>query len=862
MSNLNLSINIGAVDQASQVFRSVGTAFKSLASGDIVGASLVAGTAIAAIGGTVIKMTADYEQSMNKVQALTGASTDQMQQFDAGLKSLSTTTGVVPKQLADGLYNVVSAGYQGKDAMTVLELATKDSVIGMTNASVTTKSLAALLAQFSLGAKDATRVNGEMLETVTLGSGTFEQYSSSIVKAASSASQFHESMETMNAAYATLTSNQINAAQASTDFQQSLKVMDGNIGAVSKSLSKSGIAFDEAKFNAMDYGHKVVYLNTALDEANAKHIHVTGITLQAAQAVSTIAQHIGTYNKDLATLSDKQAMGQKTQEAWTVTQQGFNVSMQRLQAAVDVLMISIGTNLLPVLGQIAAAVTTGITAFSNWIVTNHVLADASQAVKTAIDFVKTAINDGKTAVQNIEGAIKSVISWFKTWGPVILSAASPIIAFFIPALIKAGVEAVVNGVKIAANFIKSLITTGVEAVVNGAKLTVSFVQSMIKAGIEAVVNGAKITANFIKSLIQTGVEGWQAAGKMMAFIGNMIKAGVEAVIAGAKVAASFVANMVKAGAEAVVAGAKIVANFVGSMLAAGAQAALAGIKIVASFVASLITTGIQAIISAGIMLSTLVPSLLATAAAALAATWPFLLIAAVVAVVVIGVILAIQHWAQIMAWLQGVLQAFWGWIVGLGNGIVNVWNNLKSGVVGALQGLWNFINGFFGGLPGQALQWGIGIIQGFINGIKNMLGAVGNAASSVVNTVKNFLGFHSPAKEGPGMELDLWPRNMVASYAKGLQAGVPQIQAAMNLLVKPLAVMGQPAHAGVSGPVAAPAGASGGGGGVNNFYITLQSAALSKRDASQLADQLVDEISKKTRRSGNLVTWTSGGKFG
>src|SRR5438445_4245011 len=101
MSDLSLNINIGAVDAASQVFRSVGSAFKSLASGDIVGASIVAGTAIAAIGGTAIKMAADYEQSMNKVQALTGASTGQMQQFDAGLKQLSTTTGVVPKQLAD-----------------------------------------------------------------------------------------------------------------------------------------------------------------------------------------------------------------------------------------------------------------------------------------------------------------------------------------------------------------------------------------------------------------------------------------------------------------------------------------------------------------------------------------------------------------------------------------------------------------------------------------------------------------------------------------------------------------------------------------------------------------------------------------
>src|SRR5260370_13514773 len=180
--------------------------------------------------------------------------------------------------------------------MNLLALATKDSVIGMTNASTTTKSLTALLAQFGLGAQDANRVNGEMLETVTLGSGTFEQYAQSIVKAASAASQHRESMETMNAAYATLTSSQINAAQTSTDFQQSLKVVDGGISTVAKSLHKSGIAFDQTKFNAMHYGHKVGTLNTALEEANAKHVKVTGVTIQAAQAIDTISKHISNEN--------------------------------------------------------------------------------------------------------------------------------------------------------------------------------------------------------------------------------------------------------------------------------------------------------------------------------------------------------------------------------------------------------------------------------------------------------------------------------------------------------------------------------------------------------------------------------------
>jgi TP901 family phage tail tape measure protein len=357
MTDLSLRILLQAQDMSmsSVVQSAMGTVKKVLsdiASGNITGGIVDAlvgiGTAAVGIGIKATQMAADYQQSMNKVQALTGASTDQMNQFDGQLKQLAMETGVAPKALADGLYNVISAGYKGGDAMTVLSLATKDSVIGMTSATVTTDALTNVMASFGKQAKDATGVNGEMLETVTLGKSTFEQYASTIVKSASAASQFHVSMETMNAAFATMTSSGIKAAQASTDFQASLKVMDGNIGTVTKSLNKSGIAFDETKFNAMDYGHQVVYLNSALEEANAKHVKVTGVTLQAAQAINTIAGHISTYNTDLATLSDKQAMAAKTQQAWAITQQGFNVSMQRLQATMQVVMIDLGQKLLPI----------------------------------------------------------------------------------------------------------------------------------------------------------------------------------------------------------------------------------------------------------------------------------------------------------------------------------------------------------------------------------------------------------------------------------------------------------------------------------------------------------------------------------
>lgn len=370
-SNLNLSLTISAIDQASSVISSVGNAIQQLASGNVVQGLMGIGQAIVQVGAQATQMAADYQQSMNMIQSLTGANTQQMAQYDSQLKQLSVDAGVAPTQLSQGLYNVMSAGYSGGDAMRVLALATEDAKIGMTDSATTTNALTNVMKSFGVQASDATRVNGEMLATVTAGKSTFSQYANSITTAASTSTQFHESMETMNAAWATLTSSGISAGQATTDYDQSLRIMDGNIGTVAKSLNKSGIAFSEAKFNTLDYGGKVQMLSQALDKAASEHVRVTGATQQGAQAIQTIAKNMSTYNNDLATFSNKAEMAKKTQDAWAITQQGFNQKMSQLNAAFSNMMIAIGNKLLPILGKLAGAITPLIVGFTNWINGSH-----------------------------------------------------------------------------------------------------------------------------------------------------------------------------------------------------------------------------------------------------------------------------------------------------------------------------------------------------------------------------------------------------------------------------------------------------------------------------------------------------------
>lgn len=146
-----------------------------------------------------------------------------------------------------------------------------------------------------------------------------------------------------------------------------------------------------------------------------------------------------------------------------------------------------------------------------------------------------------------------------------------------------------------------------------------------------------------------------------------------------------------------------------------------------------------------------------------------------------------QIFKSIWDGIAGILKAVWNGIKGLFTSQLeniqtlwtNTWNTVKTffsnlwdSITWVLQGAWTGItNGVSNGaktvvstvkeLPSRAVQAlgnighvlfdaGKNLIQGFINGIKNMFGAVANVArnigSKAVNGIKGVLGIHSPSK--------------------------------------------------------------------------------------------------------------------
>lgn len=116
-------------------------------------------------------------------------------------------------------------------------------------------------------------------------------------------------------------------------------------------------------------------------------------------------------------------------------------------------------------------------------------------------------------------------------------------------------------------------------------------------------------------------------------------------------------------------------------------------------------------------------------------------------------------WNAISSFVSGVVNKIKSFVVNgfnsLRSGATTALQRLKSGATNLLNSLLSFVRNipsrivsFFTSLPGRLYDVGKRIMQGLINGIKSMFGAIGNAVSGAVSKITNLWPF-SPAKEGP-----------------------------------------------------------------------------------------------------------------
>lgn len=235
-----------------------------------------------------------------------------------------------------------------------------------------------------------------------------------------------------------------------------------------------------------------------------------------------------------------------------------------------------------------------------------------------------------------------------------------------------------------------------------------------------------------------------------------------------------------------------------------------------------------------------------------------MLIGALIAVVVAGIILAVQHWGDISKWLTGVwhnvsvwFEGFWAGIVKLfgniGGWFHDKWTEAYNGVTGAFSNAGKWFSDLWNTIITDATNAGSSIVKGIADGISGAIKFVQDAIHNVTQWISDHLP-HSPAKVGPLRDLAFQGSMITQQISEGMLASMPKLNASLAMLVKPISTSLAPASIAPSSNYASL------GFGSNqqpNIYVNVESPDLIL-DGEKVTQKIGPRVVKGARVNGPL----------
>lgn len=146
----------------------------------------------------------------------------------------------------------------------------------------------------------------------------------------------------------------------------------------------------------------------------------------------------------------------------------------------------------------------------------------------------------------------------------------------------------------------------------------------------------------------------------------------------------------------------------------------------------------------------------------------------------------------------------------------------KNAIIDGMQAACDFIKD----LPGKFLDWGRDMIDSLIDGITSRISAVGDAIGSVADTIAGYIHFSEPDL-GPLSNFHTFMPDMIKEMVRGINQGIPQLESAMSGMAASLV----------------PSNVSGAAGG-NITTVNLTVYGAPGQDVTALADIIQQEINQ------------------
>jgi len=215
-----------------------GSTLKNL--GSIMSRGMVVGAAAA--GAAAVKMALDFNQSMTRIQALTNTSNKDMKKYQDTVMQLSHETARSPKELADALYFVASAGLRANEVLPTLKASAEGAAIGLGSTGDVSRIVVSALNAYADSGLTATHVMDILTAATREGTAAPEEFATSLGRILPIASQAGVSFDQVAASLATVSNIGLNVYEGTTAMRGVLQSIVAPTKTAAATMAQYGLS--------------------------------------------------------------------------------------------------------------------------------------------------------------------------------------------------------------------------------------------------------------------------------------------------------------------------------------------------------------------------------------------------------------------------------------------------------------------------------------------------------------------------------------------------------------------------------------------------------------------------------------------
>lgn len=371
--------------------------------GGLIGTVTALGTAIYA---GPVKNAQEFQTAMAKVGTIADTDLVPMAKLRKEIINLSNETGKSANDLAEDVYNAISAGQSTADAVGFVESATKLATAGFAESGQAVDVLSTILNAYGMEASKVTDVSDMLIQIQNKGKTTVAELSSSMGKIIPTANANNVALEQLGAGYATLTAKGIATAEATTYMNGMLNELGKSGSQTDKILrSKTGKSFSELMKSGYSLADVLQIVQEDAESSGKSLSDMFSSSEAGKAALSLMSDGVDTFNASVQGMIDSCGA---TEQAYAKMMDTTETKVAKAKNSIKNLGTVLGDMLLPYVGQVADKVAELATKFSEFAQENPQVIATVAKVAAGLVGLKAGGLVAKLGFLQVKGGILSV----------------------------------------------------------------------------------------------------------------------------------------------------------------------------------------------------------------------------------------------------------------------------------------------------------------------------------------------------------------------------------------------------------------------------------------------------------------------